>query len=258
MINTIFTTSWDDGHPLDLRMAELLAKYGLPGTFYVPARAPRPVMGGRAVRHLSSSFEIGAHTMTHGNLLAMTGRQAKAEMVDSKRYVEDLCGRECTTFAPPGGRFRSGHVEMAAAAGFYGLRTVELMNLGWPPVRHSLAVMPTTLQVYPHSATAYLRNAARRWRPGNVLTYFAHARAADLPGAAEALVAAALARGGVFHLWGHTWEIEECGLWGALERIFQAMRAMRGSYRGATNQELCEEVLRNESVAKTGADPELS
>ena len=27
------TTSWDDGHPLDFRVAELLAKYGLPGTF---------------------------------------------------------------------------------------------------------------------------------------------------------------------------------------------------------------------------------
>jgi hypothetical protein len=27
------TTSWDDGHPLDLRVAELLAKYGLKDTF---------------------------------------------------------------------------------------------------------------------------------------------------------------------------------------------------------------------------------
>ena len=28
---TYITTSWDDGHPLDLRVAGLLAKYGLRG-----------------------------------------------------------------------------------------------------------------------------------------------------------------------------------------------------------------------------------
>lgn len=258
MTTTFFTTSWDDGHPLDLRLAELLAKYGLPGTFYVPARAPRRVMSGRAVRQLSAGFEIGAHTMTHGNLLEMTDKQAAVEMRDSKHYVEDLSGVECTTFAPPGGRFRRAHLHLAAAAGFNGLRTVELMNLGRPPVQAGLAVLPTTLQVFPHSASAYLRNAAKRWRPGNVVTFLAHACATDLARAAEALVAAALERGGVFHLWGHTWEIEECGLWPVLERIFTTMRAERGRYRGVTNRELCEEVLRSESIAKAGADPELS
>lgn len=30
----IITTSWDDGHPLDLKIAELLDKYGINGTFY--------------------------------------------------------------------------------------------------------------------------------------------------------------------------------------------------------------------------------
>jgi len=34
---TYITTSWDDGHPMDLRVAALLAKYGIAGTFYVPA-----------------------------------------------------------------------------------------------------------------------------------------------------------------------------------------------------------------------------
>jgi hypothetical protein len=30
------TTSWDDGHPSDLRLADLLHKHSLRGTFYVP------------------------------------------------------------------------------------------------------------------------------------------------------------------------------------------------------------------------------
>lgn len=36
---TYITTSWDDGHPLDLRVAELLSEYHLQGTFYVPIAA---------------------------------------------------------------------------------------------------------------------------------------------------------------------------------------------------------------------------
>jgi hypothetical protein len=29
----VMTTSWDDGHPLDLQIAQLLSKSGLAGTF---------------------------------------------------------------------------------------------------------------------------------------------------------------------------------------------------------------------------------
>src|SRR4051794_21779274 len=43
------TTSWDDGHPLDIRIAELLAKYDLPGTFYIPRASQRPTMEESAV-----------------------------------------------------------------------------------------------------------------------------------------------------------------------------------------------------------------
>jgi hypothetical protein len=38
-LETYITTSWDDGHPSDLRVAELLIKHGLRGTFYVPMTA---------------------------------------------------------------------------------------------------------------------------------------------------------------------------------------------------------------------------
>lgn len=32
----VVTSSWDDGHPLDLRVADLLARCGVKGTYYVP------------------------------------------------------------------------------------------------------------------------------------------------------------------------------------------------------------------------------
>lgn len=55
----LFTTSWDDGHPLDLRLAELLVTYGFRGTFYVPCRnwQGEPVLSGRELRDLGRGFE---------------------------------------------------------------------------------------------------------------------------------------------------------------------------------------------------------
>jgi len=35
MKKVIVTTSWDDGHLLDLRLAQLLQDAGLKGTFYI-------------------------------------------------------------------------------------------------------------------------------------------------------------------------------------------------------------------------------
>ena len=57
----IVTTSWDDGHPLDVRLAELLSSYGVPGTFYLPLMYSKiPLLGRpqmRAIRALG--MEIG-------------------------------------------------------------------------------------------------------------------------------------------------------------------------------------------------------
>jgi peptidoglycan-N-acetylglucosamine deacetylase len=38
------TTSWDDGHPFDLRVADLPKKYRLRGTFYVPMKSQNETM----------------------------------------------------------------------------------------------------------------------------------------------------------------------------------------------------------------------
>ena len=57
------TTSWDDGHQLDLRVAELLTKYRLHGTFYIPKAAENGTMKTAQIRELSRAFEIGEFEM---------------------------------------------------------------------------------------------------------------------------------------------------------------------------------------------------
>ena len=58
---TYLTFSIDDGHPKDLETADLLSKYGLKATFYIPATNPeRPVMSASQIRTVAQTFEVGA------------------------------------------------------------------------------------------------------------------------------------------------------------------------------------------------------
>lgn len=252
------TTSWDDGHPLDMRLAERLFHFGIPATFYIPARAERSVLDRPRIRELAAHFEIGAHTISHANLRSLSVGRARQEIVDSKRFIEDVTGVACEMFAPPGGRFSPCHLAMVREAGFAGIRTVELMNVGEPADREGLTVLPTSLQVYPHSPSSYLRNAARRLRPFNWLTYLLHAHGRTLCQASESLVKTADANGGVFHLWGHSWELEAERLWPTLDNILRLLQDSGAAFRLVTNSGLCQEASQSEHPARTVSPAHLS
>src|SRR4051812_33609674 len=109
-----------------MRLAALLAKHDMPGTFYVPLHSQRPVLDRTGIRELAARFDIGAHTLRHLNLRQLSPDEARREIVDSKRYIEDITGAPCSVFAPPGGRYRRSHLDMVRQAGYHGIRSVEL------------------------------------------------------------------------------------------------------------------------------------
>ncbi len=233
------TTSWDDGHPLDLRVAAALSKYGLQGTFYVPLENSRPTLSAAQIRDLSTAFEIGGHTVHHVVLTSVADDRARTEIVESKQMVEEITGKQCSTFCFPSGRFGARHLKLVSEAGFSGVRTVELLSLDQPRARDGLVVIPTTLQAYPHSSGTYLRNAAKRLSGGALLNLLICNRENDWVATAIALLDRVRRTGGVFHLWGHSWEIEEAGQWEALERVLAAMGEACKYASCITNGELC-------------------
>jgi peptidoglycan/xylan/chitin deacetylase (PgdA/CDA1 family) len=233
------TTSWDDGHPLDLRVADLLTRYALPGTFYVPATAKRATMSSAQLRSLSQSFEIGAHTLDHVVLTRASDQEAQRQIVRSRQWVEDNTGVECRMFCPPEGRYSSRHLAMIEAAGFIGLRGVELTSLD-PPCRVGrLMVMSTSVQAYPHNRIAFARNAIKRARFTNLWRYVVLGCPAEWPVLAVSLLRQAVACRGVFHLWGHSWELQETGQW---QRLDSALRILGEASRQVimlTNGQIC-------------------
>ena len=233
------TTSWDDGHPLDERVAALLSRHGLSGTFYVPAATERETMSLARLRELSSAFEIGAHTLHHVDLTRVPDETAWQEIVDSRSWIEDSTGISCACFCPPIGGYRSRHVHMVRRAGYLGLRSAEFLSLDFPRWQAGLLQMPTTVQAFPHRFSAFARNAIKRRALANLWRYVVHGCPAEWPALAESLLREVVGRGGVFHLWGHSWELEEFGQWQRLESVFRFMSGLARLAPCVTNGQLC-------------------
>lgn len=235
---TLVTTSWDDGHPLDLRLAAMLAKHGVAATFYIPRKSAQPVMDKKQIVTLGQAFEIGAHTLDHTCLDHVSDREAAEQLAGSRRWIEDVTSQSCRLFCFPGGKYKNRQLPLVSQAGFLAARTVEFLSL-LPPVRRAdLLLIPTSVQAFPHRPAAHARNALKRRaiRPfcsGDL----PHSR--DWVALAKRLFLRALRDGGVFHLWGHSWEIEQRGLWQHLAELLAFIGQHRPHLRFVTNGELC-------------------
>jgi hypothetical protein len=247
------TTSWDDGHPLDLRLAEMLAKYGLAATFYVPIRHHQKLINAEEIRGLSRSFEIGGHTLTHCDLRSVPYDVSRYEIGNCKDALEQITSLPCRSFCFPKGRFRRGHIAQVKAAGFTLARTVELMSLSTPRSQSGIALMPTTIQAGPAGAMTYFKNAAKRLRPGNFL-HWTRFRGDTWVATLDALLTSAAERGGVVHLWGHSFEIEQNKEWSNLDRAFSLLAQYKTRARFASNGELLNLLSRSPALPGTSDD----
>ena len=235
----IITTSWDDGHPLDFRLAEMLAARNLSATFYIPRNADTGTMPADKVRELSQQFEIGAHTLDHVFLDQTSDDQATAQIRDSKKWVEDVTGKPCTMFCPPAGKFAKKHLEMIEQAGYAGVRSVEFFSFDRPRPIGKLLMMPTTLQANPNGFLSYARNLARRLAMRNLWLYIRHGHSTDWATLSRSLLDFFQQTGGVFHLWGHSWELEAHGQWTRLAAILDLLQSCATNQTTMTNGEIC-------------------
>jgi peptidoglycan/xylan/chitin deacetylase (PgdA/CDA1 family) len=230
MREAIVTSSWDDGAIEDLRLADLLAKYGVPGCFYVPRSNPeRAVLESAEIKQLAQQFEIGGHTMRHLRLTSLPFAEARAEIHDCKSWLDDLTGRATRSFCYPGGKFQRAHAREVARAGFESARTADWMCL--EPGNDPYRIVPS-LHLYPHSPVVHVAHCVRRLHFAALGSYLLRFGAAARPSRlAEAMLDHVLAHGGVFHLWGHSWEIAQKGLWDELEEILRAVSVRRALTR---------------------------
>ena len=246
----VVTTSWDDGHPADARLAALLAKYGIAGTFYVPTRNSegRPVLEKGQIRELAARFEIGGHSTDHVVLTKLSIEQADQQIRENKRWLEDVTSLSVRGFCYVRGRHNSALRDVVEKAGFDYARTGESLHSGIAGDRFEL---PTTIQLFPHDKVVYLKNLMRgRFTFDRARLFSTALSSATLVERIDRTVDYCRNNGGYFHLWGHSWEIEEWGLWNDLEIVLQRLAEHASSTEFLTNHQVySKHLLRNHRLA---------
>jgi len=220
MKTIMLTTSWDDGHRDDIRLARMLKAYGLKGTFYVSPEdqefARQDLLTAHEIRNISLDFEIGAHTLTHPRLPAIPEGQAEEEIFGSKTVLEEITGKKVETFCYPYGSYTKAHVQLVKKAGYRYARTVTRYRFELADPYEA----GTSVHAYNHGCYDMWRIAHfARFRPVRALQY------SEWDALACAMFDRVIREGGIYHLWGHSWEIDKHNDWDRLERVFRYISA---------------------------------
>ncbi|MGO9500640.1 MAG: glycosyltransferase [Streptosporangiaceae bacterium] len=219
----IVTTSWDDGHKLDLKLAGMLKHYDIKATFYISPRTTEfqgaDRLTAEEIRYIAQDFEIGAHTMTHPHLSRLDAATAQREIVASKEALELITGKPLRSFCYPYGDYNRETKRFVQEAGFSSARTVKRF------VTHSVDRLATgtSADTFDHrrdGMLSVLRLCGRR--PWQVF------RLRRWDNLAKVMFARARERGEVFHLWGHSREIESHNYWRRLEAFLIWLKEQPG------------------------------
>lgn len=209
-------TSWDDASKLDLKLADLLENYGIKGTFFVTTGDVGSEISLDDLRYLSEIHEVGAHTITHPYLTNLSLDAARKEILDSGKFLSEKLELplDRMPFAYPYGRYSREHVEIVKSGGYCCARTTEPFHIDNPS---NLYEMGVTVWTYPHAfkdLRGFLRVA--KILPGIMGNPMGLKKWDSL---AIKLFDVVRLRGGVFHLFGHSHQIEEKGLWNSLSDV---------------------------------------
>ncbi|MFA4982105.1 MAG: polysaccharide deacetylase family protein [Candidatus Omnitrophota bacterium] len=239
----LFTSSWDDGSRFDLKLADLLARYGVKATFYISIanKESKDILSPEEIRHLDNTFEIGAHTYSHNVLTRIPLDKARQDIEKGKRLLEDLLGKRVGSFCFPRGKFNEALLKAVLESGFdfarttgY-MRTKEIADL-------DKGLLYTTLQVYDRPLRTCLLTSVERMDGESLANITKNAGGmTDFTRCASGLLRDLKNNGGSFHLWGHSWEIEKFGLWSKLEDFLKFVKSTDNIVY-CTNSELWESI----------------
>jgi peptidoglycan-N-acetylglucosamine deacetylase len=226
----VVTTSWDDGDRYDLRVAEILRARQIPGTFYIPItphQQARPALNHCELRSLSSEgFEIGAHGFSHKLLWRLSTEELAKEIGPCRPILEDILGAEVRMFCYPKGRYDANTVRALKQAGYVGARTNRMLATRFA---FSPFAMPTTVQISQHTKYAYIKNMARAGTIESLQLCLTHlSRLGDWIELGKRLFDSVLKNGGIWHLYGHSREVEEFGMWEGLEEMLDYVSKREG------------------------------
>ena len=219
------TFSYDDAVEQDVRLIEILDKYGLHGTFNVNTGLFAPegkvYPAGQVHRRMTEAeslaaysggrHEVAVHGVTHPFLEQLSVPNATWEIVADKQRIEDLFGTVCRGMAYPFGTTSDAVVGVLETAGILYARTVAPSNSLEFPLGNWLRLNPTC-----HHNSAQLMPLAQKL-------------VNDKP----------RRRPWLLYVWGHAYEFESDNNWNVIEE-FASFVSGKEDIWYATNREIFE------------------
>ena len=169
----------------------------MPATFYIPSNTD---LIGKDIQEIAKDFEIGGHTVNHlHNLKEVDDIKLRHEIQDNKIWLEEIIGRKITSFCYPRGRYDERIKKAVKDSGYTEARTTKVLCFDEPvdPFEKHTSIHCFQRKEYNHTNWLLLAQAE-------------YHRCLEKPDS-------------VFHIWGHSWEIEKYDDWDKFEELLKTI-----------------------------------
>lgn len=199
----VLTLSYDDGVVQDIRLIEIMNRYGLKGTFninsdlYLPEDTVREKFYGRLrlseakKLYSNSDHEVAIHSFTHPSLEKMDTTEIIYEIIEDKKAIEAHYGKITRGMAYPFGTYSGKVVDILEKCHIAYARTVK-STYAFDFPENWLLLHPTCHHNYEKLEELIKNFVETPSRYGN----------------AE-----------MFYLWGHSYEFDNNDNWDVIERF---------------------------------------
>ena len=217
------TFSYDDTVTQDIRLIEILDKYGLKATFNLNSGLlgmdGMLIREGVEVSHVKipaseiasvyKNHEVAAHTLTHPHLPKLPDDEVIRQVEEDRLNLSDLVGYEVVGMAYPGGGMNNNDRVARLVKNHTGIKYARTISLGY-----SFLPQP---DLYRYKPTAFHLDFADNYR-----------LAADFFERETE---------GVFYIWGHSYEFDIHNTWDQFEEFCKAISGRPDVFYG-TNKEI--------------------
>ena len=217
------TFSYDDTVTQDIRLIEILDKYGLKATFNLNSGLlgmdGMLIREGVEVSHVKipaseiasvyKNHEVAAHTLTHPHLPKLPDDEVIRQVEEDRLNLSDLVGYEVVGMAYPGGGMNNNDRVARLIKNHTGIKYARTISLGY-----SFLPQP---DLYRYKPTAFHLDFADNYR----LAKDFFERETE----------------GVFYIWGHSYEFDIHNTWDQFEDFCKAISGRPDVFYG-TNKEI--------------------
>ena len=221
------TFSFDDGVTQDIRLIEILNKYGLKGTFNLNSarlglpgdvwkvewgEIPRRMINASQVKELYAGHEVAVHTMTHPNLTTLNDETVIRQVDEDRKMLSELCGYPVIGMAYPCGGVNNDE------------RVAALIKNN-TPIRYARTITST------YSYELQKENLLRF----NATLHFLDARTEEV---AEKFLNMQTEKEQLLYIWGHSYELDyDESRWVRFENLCKLLSGREDIFYG-TNKEV--------------------